>query len=202
MVRNNRHHVTIAVTTPEKYLGLCVHSCGAPIHPAQYPMKNMALTMARFVLPLTFEAIREMRMDHGAVIQDDNHEAAIMPQPASRDSFKRQMVPARGGSTRAKATSVRFRGIKTHPSTPIQSMVIWTAPDGAVYSIVWYLSYPMLLMTKEANYGPVSRHSSAFEMGSGTRLYREHRRLHRDEYPKCEDKPRLGIRKGLPQLSH
>lgn len=132
IVRNNKHHVAIAVTTPEKYLGLCVHNCGAPIHPAQYPMKNMALTMARFVFPLTLEAVREMRMDHGAVMQDDNHEAAIMPQPASRDNLRRQIVPVRGGITRARATSVRFRGISTHPSTPIQSMAIWTAPDGAV----------------------------------------------------------------------
>lgn len=55
MVRNSKHQVTTPVTTPEKYLGLCVHSWGAPIHPAQYPMKNIAFTMARLVFPFTLD---------------------------------------------------------------------------------------------------------------------------------------------------
>lgn len=124
MVRNSKHHVTMPVTTPEKYLGLWVQSWGATMHPKQYPMKNMALTMLRFVFPLTFEAVREMRMDHGAVMQDASHEAPIMPQPASSDSFKRQMLPARAGMMRTSAIKVRFRGSKMHASTPNHNMAI------------------------------------------------------------------------------
>lgn len=40
------------------------------MHPAQYPMKNMALTIARFVLPLELEAVRDKSGDMTAVMQD------------------------------------------------------------------------------------------------------------------------------------
>jgi hypothetical protein len=60
----------MAVTTPAKYRGELVHSCGLAMHPAQYPIKNMALTTDRFVLPLTLLAAKLMRMDHGAVMHD------------------------------------------------------------------------------------------------------------------------------------
>ena len=66
----SRHHVTMAVITPSVYRGELVHSCGEPMQPAQYPMKNMVLTMARFVLPLTFDAERESRIDMTAVMQE------------------------------------------------------------------------------------------------------------------------------------
>lgn len=41
------------------------------MQPAQYPMKNIVLTIARFVFPLTFEADKDRSMDMEAVIQDD-----------------------------------------------------------------------------------------------------------------------------------
>lgn len=66
-----------------------------------------------------------------------SHEETIMPQPASRDSSSRQTHPINGGITRASATSVLCFGSRMHAPTPIQSMAIWTAPDGAVYSMVW-----------------------------------------------------------------
>lgn len=40
------------------------------MHPAQYPIKNIALVTLLFVLPLMFEALRLRRMDQGAVIHD------------------------------------------------------------------------------------------------------------------------------------
>lgn len=40
------------------------------MQPAQYPMKNMALTTARFVLPFTFDATSDRRMDQEAVMQE------------------------------------------------------------------------------------------------------------------------------------
>lgn len=62
--------VTMAVMTPLVYLGLSVHSWGDPMHPAQYPMKNMVLTVARFVFPLMLEAERDRRTDMTALAQD------------------------------------------------------------------------------------------------------------------------------------
>lgn len=67
---NRRHQVTIPVTTPLKYRGDTVQSCGEPMHPAQYPMKNMAFTIERLVFPLTFEAVSDSRIDMIDVIQD------------------------------------------------------------------------------------------------------------------------------------
>lgn len=96
----------------------------------------MALTTDRFVLPLTFEAVKEIRTDHGAVMHEASQEATIMPHPAVSDNFSKQMHPISGGTMRAKAMNVLFRGNSTHPPTPIQSIAICTAPDGAVYSIV------------------------------------------------------------------
>lgn len=53
---------------------------------------------------------------------------------------------------RASATRVLFFGSRrVQAATPIQSMAICTAPDGAVYSIVSNFVYPMLLMTRLAN---------------------------------------------------
>jgi len=40
------------------------------MQPAQYPIKNMALTIARFVFPLELEAVRERSGDITAVMQD------------------------------------------------------------------------------------------------------------------------------------
>lgn len=40
------------------------------MHPAQYPMKNMAFTTDRLVFPFTLDAVREIRIDHGAVQQE------------------------------------------------------------------------------------------------------------------------------------
>lgn len=40
------------------------------MQPAQYLMKNMVLTMARLVLPFTFEAKMERGMDMDAVMQE------------------------------------------------------------------------------------------------------------------------------------
>jgi hypothetical protein len=40
------------------------------MQPAQYPMKNIALTIARFVLPLELEAVRDSSGDMTAVMQD------------------------------------------------------------------------------------------------------------------------------------
>lgn len=40
------------------------------MHPAQYPMKNIALTIALFVFPLEFEAVRDKSGDMTAVIQE------------------------------------------------------------------------------------------------------------------------------------
>jgi hypothetical protein len=40
------------------------------MQPAQYPMKNIALTMARFVLPFELEAVRERSGDMTAVMHD------------------------------------------------------------------------------------------------------------------------------------
>lgn len=40
------------------------------MQPAQYPMKNIALTTARFVLPLEFEAVKDSSGDMTAVIHD------------------------------------------------------------------------------------------------------------------------------------
>lgn len=59
-----------------------------------------------------------------------------MPQPASREILRRQMHPTSGGTTRPSATRVLFRGISMHAAAPIHNMVIWTAPEGAVYSMV------------------------------------------------------------------
>lgn len=41
------------------------------MQPAQYPMKNIQFTKALLVLPLTFEAESERRIDIEAVMQDD-----------------------------------------------------------------------------------------------------------------------------------
>lgn len=59
------------------------------MHPAQYPMKNIAFTTDRFVLPFTLEAVREIRIDHGAV-QQDAYSADVLV-------FHRPSVQSRGG---------------------------------------------------------------------------------------------------------
>jgi hypothetical protein len=41
------------------------------MQPAQYPMKNMVLTIARFVFPFTLDADKDRSMDMQAVMQDD-----------------------------------------------------------------------------------------------------------------------------------
>lgn len=130
------HHVTNAVTTPLKYLGFLVHSCGDAMHPAQYPMKNTALTTERLVLPFAFEAVSESSGLMTAVMHEASHEAAIMPQPAVSESFRSSTLPIRGGMMSARTTCVRLLGNSQQPNTPIQRRRICTAPEGAVYSIV------------------------------------------------------------------
>ena len=87
-------------------------------------MKNMVLTTDRLVLPLTLEAVSESKIDHGAVMQDESQNAAIMPQPALDVNFMRQMFPAKGGKTRAIATNVRFLGKKLQARIPIHNSKI------------------------------------------------------------------------------
>jgi hypothetical protein len=81
-----------------------------PQLPAQYPMKNTALTTERFVLPFAFEAVSDSKGDMTAVMQDASQDAAIMPQPASKDSLRSSTLPIRGGMMSARTTWVRFRG--------------------------------------------------------------------------------------------
>lgn len=134
-----------------------------------------------------------------------SHEATIMPHPASRDSLRRQMHPTRGGMTRPSATSVLFLGRRRQAATPIHSIAIWTAPEGAVYNMVLKLLYPMFLITSDANceaqlvtaFSHESSRQPAGQQAEDARrmfgTYRQHRGLHGDENPKSKHEPRLDV---------
>lgn len=112
-------------------------------------MKNMALTIARLVLPLVLDAVRDKSGDITAVMQEafehqllisrwgvwlilTSHAAAIIPQPASTVSRMRSTLPTSGGMIRTIVTKVRFLGNSQQPKTPIHKNATCTAPEGAV----------------------------------------------------------------------
>lgn len=65
-----------------------------------------------------------------------NQEATMGPYPGHLSSVYRNIVPTNGRRMSTKMTRVCWRGKKKTSTVPIHSKVAWTAPEGAVYSVV------------------------------------------------------------------
>lgn len=67
-------------------------------------------TTERLVLPFTFEALSDRVMDMASEITDASQEATIIPQPESRESFKRKTLPIIGIMSRSMTITKRLLG--------------------------------------------------------------------------------------------
>lgn len=63
------------------------------MHPAQYPMKNIAFTTDRLVLPFTLDAVREIKIDQGAVQQEAYCQDISIPSPDFASAGQVEVCP-------------------------------------------------------------------------------------------------------------
>lgn len=110
------------------------------MHPTQSPIKKYVFTIARFVFPFTFDALRLMIMTRIPGLHDANHEDATSPHVAERGSSTRRILPTSGTIVTRIRTRHRCLGRMAQPIMATASMPREIAPEGAVRSMVWNLS--------------------------------------------------------------